>query len=196
MPKGGIVFCLIVIIVGLVVLPQHDVFLQDEYWWECLVVQCNLVWINTSAMFFIATANIFINLEGVFTFKHYLITYFVSMVFYSFSWVATYAIWTLLLGFRHPIPLVGIVNAVMGLSSQVFATWFLFPKAIMSKAIKTRVKFMIANFFLVINTSIVYLILWSGFSNVPLDYQWTVVLALPVVRETFGWLNCYLGLYI
>ena len=194
-PVGGILFSLLVILAGVVVLPQHNVFKEPEYWWECLSIQCNVVWINTSAMFFISTANILINLEGVYTFKHYLITWVVSVAFYSASWAVTYAIWTPLLGFRYPIPFVGIVNAVLGLSSQVFATWFLFPKAIMTDAIKKRVKFLIANFFFVINVSIAYWILWWLFSNVPLDYQWAVVLLLPVVREAFGWFICFLGLF-
>ena len=93
-PAGGILFALLVILSGLVILPQHNVILEPGYWWECLAIQCNLVWINTSAMFFMSTANIFINLEGVYTYKHYLITWVVSVIFYSISWTLTYAIWT------------------------------------------------------------------------------------------------------
>ena len=193
-PAGGILFALLVILSGLVILPQHNVILEPGYWWECLAIQCNLVWINTSAMFFMSTANIFINLEGVYTFKHYLITWVVSVIFYSISWTLTYAIWTPLLGFRYPIPFVGVVNAVLGLSSQVCATWFLFPKAIMTDSIKRRVNFLIVTFFFVINVTLVYLALWWLFSNVSLDYQWSVVLILPAVRESFGWFIGFLGL--
>ena len=65
-PLGGIILALLVIVIGVVAMPQHDVIKEPEYWWECLVLQCNVIWINTSAAFFIANANILMNLEGVY----------------------------------------------------------------------------------------------------------------------------------
>ena len=194
-PLGGIILALLVIVIGVVAMPQHDVIKEPEYWWECLVLQCNVIWINTSAAFFIANANILMNLERVYTFKHYLIIWFASVVFYSFSWVVTYAIWSPLLGFRYPIPFVGFLNAVLGLSSQVFGLWFLFPKAFKVETIKTRIRYLMLTCFFCINVTLVYLILWLAFSIIPIDYQWVIVLCLPVAREVLGMIISFLGRY-
>ena len=74
----------------------------------------------------------------------------------------------------------GIVNAVLGLSSQVLALWFLFPKAFKTDAIKARVRWLILTCAFIINTSIAYWVLWWVFANVPIDYQWVIVLGLPL----------------
>ena len=135
------------------------------------------------------------NLKGVYTFKHYLIIWFASVVFYSLSWVITYAIWSPFLGFCYPIPFVGFINAVLGLSSQVFGLWFLFPKAFKVETIKTRIRYLMLTCFFCINVTLVYLILWLAFSIIPIDYQWVIVLCLPVAREVLGMIISFLGRY-
>ena len=192
-PLAGILLALLFIIGGLVLLPQHDIFKEPYYWWECLVLQCDFIWLNSSAACFITSANYLLNLEGVFTIKHYIITWAVSAAFYSFSWCVTYAIWTPLLGFRYPIPFNGVVNAILGLSSQVFALWFFIPQILRTPAIKTRCRYLILTFVFIINVSIACWVLWWIFINVPIDYQWILVIVLPLVREGLWEIIALLG---
>ena len=99
---------------------------EPQYWWECLVLQCDVVWINMAAMFFVITTAAFMNLNNVFTYKNWLITWIAGAAIYSVSWVVTTFLWTNVAGLRYPIPLGGIINAVFGLSAQVsLSTLFL-----------------------------------------------------------------------
>ena len=193
-PIGGLFLGVFVVVLGLVLMPQHDVVAEPEYWWECLVLQCNVIWINMAGAFFIFTANSLLNMDGIFKIKHYIATWLLGAAFYTFSWLSTYAIWVHLLGFRYPLPFVGIINAVLGLASQVLAVWFLFPKA-WSKlpAIKTRHKWLVVFYVVVINLSICYWIMWWVFINVPSDYQWIMALWLPIFREITGHFLSFLG---
>ena len=118
-PLGSALLGILVVVVGLVVWPQHDVVKYPEYWWECLVLQCDVIWVNMSAAFFVFSANALMNFDNVFTFRHYLATWFWGCVFYSISWCVTYVIWVYVFQLRYPLPMTGIVNAVLGLSSQV-----------------------------------------------------------------------------
>ena len=175
-------------------MPQHDVVKEPEYWWECLVLQCDVIWVNMSAAFFIFTANSLMNLDEVFKFKHYLATWFWGCFFYSISWCATYAIWVYLLGFRYPLPFTGIINAVFGLSSQIIAVWIQFPKEwSLIPDFRTRRKYLVLTFLICITLSICYLTLWWGFVKSPTNYQWIMALFLPVFREGVGHILSFLG---
>ena len=192
-PLAGILLALLFIIGGLVLLPQHDIFKEPYYWWECFILQCDFIWLNSSAACFVTTANYLLNLEGVFTVKHYFITWAISAAFYSFSWCVTYVIWTPIFGFRYPIPFNGIVNALLGLSSQVLALWISIRKTLGTPDIKIRFRFVMLTFVFIINISVGYWVLWWIFINVPIDYQWTLVIALPLVREGLGKIMALLG---
>ena len=193
-PIGGACLGIIVVVIGLVVWPQHDVVVEPKYWWECLVLQCDVIWVNMSASFFIFSANALMNMDGVFKFKHYLATWFWGCFFYSISWCVTYAIWVYVFGLRYPIPMTGIVNAVLGLSSQVLAVWLQFPRD-WSKytEFRKRRRYLVLTYLVCITLSICYLALWFGFVKMPVDYQWIMALFLPVFREIVGHLLSFLG---
>ena len=56
----------VAVAIGLVALPYHDIMVEPEYWWECLLVQCN-VWMVMCAMLFATNTPSIMNMDSLWT---------------------------------------------------------------------------------------------------------------------------------
>ena len=66
--------------IGLVVLPYHDIMVEPEFRWECLLVQCN-VWMVMCAMLYATNTPAIMNMDSLWTWwKSFGITYFAGYV--------------------------------------------------------------------------------------------------------------------
>ena len=66
--------------------PYHDIMIEPGYWWECLVIQCILCWLNMASLFFKATTGATLNIEEQFTWKNWLLTWAFGAVFFGAAW--------------------------------------------------------------------------------------------------------------
>ena len=67
--------------IGLVALPYHDIMVEPKYWWECLVLQCN-VWAVMSAMLYATNTPAIMNQDRLYVWwKSFGITYLAGYVF-------------------------------------------------------------------------------------------------------------------
>ena len=171
--------------IGLVSLPYHDIMVETEYWWECLVLQCN-VWMVTSALLYATNTPAMMNLEHLYTWwKSFGITYVAGYIFgYVFSWSVTTMIWVYVFGLRYPIPLGGIVNQILGLFFMILSLWFQMPKAWrMVASFKKRAKWVILFHLIGVAISALYWVLWVIMAYVPADYQPVMAVVIPLFRE-------------
>ena len=165
--------------------PFHDIFVETEYWWECLVVQCN-VWMVTCAFYYATNTPSILNLDCLYVWwKASGITYLAGYVFgYVFSWCATTMFWVYVMGLRYPIPLGGIVNQMIGLIAMILSLWFQMPKAWrMVAGFKTRAKWVIVFHLTGVAISASYWVLWIVMAYVPEDYQPIMAVVIPLFRE-------------
>ena len=171
--------------IGLVALPYHDIMVEPEYWWECLLVQCN-VWMVMCAMLYATNTPSIMNMDSLWTWwKSFGITYFAGYVLgYICSWVGTTMFWVYVMGFRYPIPLGGIVNQIPGLTLMILSLWFQMPKAWRKvESFKSRAKWAIVFHLAGVAISALYWVLWMIMANVPLDYQPIMAVVIPLFRE-------------
>ena len=171
--------------IGLVALPYHDIMVELEYWWECLVLQCN-VWAVMSAMLYATNTPAIMNQDRLYVWwKSFGITYLAGYVFgYIGSWIATTMFWVYVMGLRYPIPLGGIVNQIPGLILMILSLWFQMPKAWRKVAsFKNRAKWVIVFHLAGVAISALYWVLWVIMANVPLDYQPIMAVVIPLFRE-------------
>ena len=171
--------------IGLVALPYHDIMVEPEYWWECLVLQCN-VWAVMSAMLYATNTPAIMNQDRLYVWwKSFGITYLAGYVFgYIGSWIATTMFWVYVVGLRYPIPLGGIVNQIPGLILMILSLWFQIPKAWRKVAsFKNRAKWVIVFHLAGVAISALYWVLWVIMANVPLDYQPIMAVVIPLFRE-------------
>ena len=61
--------------IGLVSLPYHDIMVETEYWWECLIVQCH-IWMTMCALLYSTNTPAMMNLDKLYVWwKSFGITY-------------------------------------------------------------------------------------------------------------------------
>ena len=87
--------------------------------WECLAIQCNLGCFSLGAWFFTTTTTYMLNLEGLYTWKNFVVTWILGSVSCSLVWVGSMAGWVYILGLRYPAPMVGLWATGWGLFAQV-----------------------------------------------------------------------------
>ena len=165
--------------------PYHDIFVETEYWWECLVVQCN-IWMVTCAMFYATNTPAILNLDRLTVWwKSFLITYVVGYIFgYCLSWSVTTMVWVYVMNLRYPIPLGGILNQILGLFFMITSLWIQIPTAFRKvPSFKTRAKWMIAFHLTGVAISALYWVLWVIMAYVPADYQPIMAVVIPLFRE-------------
>ena len=85
-PLGAAVAAVALVSAGLSGFPFHDIMIEPGYWWECLVIQCILCWLNMASLFFKATTGATLNIEEQFTWKNWLITWIFGAVFFGAAW--------------------------------------------------------------------------------------------------------------
>ena len=82
------------VLIGLVSLPYHDIMVETEYWWECLVLQCN-IWMLTSAMLYATNTPAIMNMDRLYVWwKSLGVNYVAGYLFgYCFSWSVSTMFW-------------------------------------------------------------------------------------------------------
>ena len=83
------------------------------YWWERLVLQCNVIWINMGAMFFVANTSHFMNMEKALDWRNWLVTWWLGAALYSISWVVTYLLWVYGAKMRYFILMIMMIVMMM-----------------------------------------------------------------------------------
>ena len=171
--------------IGLVSLPYHDIMVETEYWWECLVLQCN-IWMVMSAMLYATNTPAIMNQDRLYVWwKSFGITYVAGYIFgYCLSWSVTTMFWVYVMGLRYPIPLGGILNQVLGLFLMILSLWYQMPKAWrMVTSFKRRAKWVIVFHLTGVAISALYWVLWVIMAYVPEDYQPIMAVVIPLFRE-------------
>ena len=87
--------------------------------WECLAVQCGLGCFSLGAWFFISSTPCLLNLEGIYTWKNWVITWIIGSASTAAIWGGTMFIWVYGAGLRYPAPMIGLWSTGWGLFFQV-----------------------------------------------------------------------------
>ena len=87
--------------------------------WQCMVFQCNPSCFSLGAWFFIMTTMYMLNLEGIYTWRNFVVTWLLGGIVCTLVWVVTSVTWVYGLGLRYPAPMVGLWATSWGLFVQV-----------------------------------------------------------------------------
>ena len=170
---------------------------EPEYWWECLAVQCN-IWGVMCALLYATNTPAIMNLDRLYVWwKSFAITYVIG---YLLGCVATFIlftiIWVYVIKLRHPIPLGGIINQMLGLFTMIISLWFQMPMAWRKvESFKKRAKWVMVFHFVGMAISASYWVLWIIMAYVPKDYQPIMAVAIPLFREHLVKILKKIGIY-
>ena len=86
-----------------------------------------------------------------------------------------------LLHLPYPMPLIGLVNFVMGFVAEVAVLYLTIPRAWRRNPAFFRIiLWLVATQLFLIVVFLLYFLLGFGFYIIPTDYQWTLALVIPL----------------
>ena len=166
--------------------PRENSILHQECWYQGLIL----------IIFGIVPRYSIFNIVMLFIFtkERYLITmaYF-SKIFLAYSlsyavlYSGAYAIWTLKLGYNHPLPYIGLIVKVVDLMVNCFGFWFLIPSELRSQhKLNQQAK------------GYLKICAWTFFQTLPFELisavadtrlQWILCLLIPLLRASVIWVD-------
>ena len=100
-----------------------------------------------------------------------------------------------LLQLPYPMPLIGLVNFVMGFVAEVAVLYLTIPRAWRQNPAFFRIiLWLVATQLFLIVVFLFYFLLGFGFYIIPSDYQWTLALLIPLgntskYENSLSWAN-------
>ena len=164
--------------------PRQNSILYPEYWYEILfgvIVSIS----SQQSVSHIVTLFIFTKKHTLLTMAHFAKVFSVCLSFWAIPYCCSYVIWTLYMGYNHPMPFVGMFTIAGNLGINMVAFWFLFPSELRSKKELKR-------------QATVYLIyrIWIFLQNFVKEImsfvatthlQWALVLVIPSAKILSTW---------
>ena len=167
-------------------IPRNDSILYPEHWYEALLALITTTILRNSCGH-ILDLFVFTKEQILLSKSHFTKVYVIAATIVSVAYGTSYVIWTLHLGYNHPMPALGILQILPDIPIYMIAFWFLFPSELRSrKGLKRR--------------ALIYLIwqLWLLAGHIPQSrisilaysdskWQWTFPLIIPLLRISSCW---------
>ena len=147
----------------------------------------NVVTINTLisalvGLFLITSTNTYLAIQGVFGLVTFLTMWLVGLTAMAATWTLLHSLWVTALGLPYPMPLIGLINFVAGFVAEVAVLYFQIPKPWrQNPQFFNNILWLVATQLFLIVVFLLYFLLGFGFYIVPVDYQWTLTLIIPIV---------------
>ena len=172
------------------VIPQHNVILSPEYWYESIVV-------TFLGYFVVATAktqlecSILMKSSWILTWRTFFILFFWASLGYLVPYIFIHLIWVYAMEYSNPMPFVGQICAMISYVPALIALWFQFPANLRldDQKYRSRLIAYMTLFPLNILLALGYSQVSSLFFRVPAHLQWTISPFLPVVKIFNIWLR-------
>ena len=169
-------------------LPYHDLVLYPSYWYEILFPGTLIDTINfTSSWLFAAS---YMNLEYLSPARNATYICLVGIPSSLFFLLTSYYVWTNVLSYHYPIPLLGSVFTFLRKSFSIIVMWFYLPiEWRKNNNIKNRMKYWILHDTIEMITMLVYALIVQITKHSSDQYQPIAALMLPAWREGYTWIS-------
>ena len=133
-------------------------------------------------LFLITSTNTYLAIQGVFGLFTFLTMWLVGLTTMAATWTLLHSLWVTALGLPYPMPLIGLINFVAGFVAEVAVLYFQIPKPWRrNPQFFNNILWLVATQLFLIVVFLLYFLLGFGFYIVPVDYQWTLTLIIPLV---------------
>ena len=126
---GIIVFCVIFAIPRLTV-PRTNSIIYQSYWIEALLPSIINIGVISGNDFFQLTT--WFQEKELSSFFIYLKIFFMRVIPYTLLYISSYAIWSVYLGYNHPMPNLGLIMAPTFIINAI-GLWFILPSHLLAK---------------------------------------------------------------
>ena len=163
-------------------LPQHNVIIHPEYCYEILIVGC-LSFGLTQTFDTLLACKLYFKVDSLISLRVFFYLYLIGAIAWIFAYSTTYLVWTILCGYKQPLPLsLGVV--FIWYLVQYISLYILF-KHELSIRNEFRKKIRAFNFsrLYVIFMDVQFNCVSYLFKILPSRMQWSLGLLLPLLRE-------------
>ena len=166
----------------LLLFPQSDTIKYPEFWYETTLIFPSVLSVYY-VLSIIQECNICFDVKSLLSLRCFLKIMFTILLGFTVPYVLCYAVWTIWLGYNHPIPFVLLFCAYpMAILTNVIL-WYEFPNNLrQNKIFRKRLQaYMFSNvWYLIIHFQ--YFGLSAIFTSLPYKFQWIMAIILPMFR--------------
>ena len=173
---------------SITIIPMTNQIENPEYWWEWILKGAGLSFALNQTVFAWMDIGLIFNFKPISVIASFIRILMIDLVAVSLFLVLCHIIWTMLLGYNHPMPMIGIA-LFCGIQPFHFTSiWFNFPretKATTDGRKKVRAYILYRLWYIFYGQ--LQMIMNMVMENMPLRFQWIMAFIIPVVRVTNLW---------
>ena len=166
--------------------PITNAIKYPSYWWEPMITGFFFVNSLFESAYTLGECKLIYGYDFLFSYKTLAWLLMINMLSISLPYVISCFIWSFLLGYNHPIPLLGLICYISWNISSFISMWFLFPYSLRKKQgpeIRSYIKYRLWFFFSSQQKNALNMIL----GLLPSGLQWIMAFLLPLQRELNLW---------
>ena len=170
------------------VIPMTNQIEFPEYWWEWIVNGTGLTVAFNMTIFAWMDISLIFNFKPLSVIGSFTRILMIDLLAQSLFLILCHIIWTILIGYNHPMPMIGI-TLFLGVHAFHFTSiWFNFPRETKAttdgrKKVRAYILYRLWYLFYCQLQVIMNMIM----ENLPLSFQWIMAFVIPAVRETNLW---------
>ena len=160
------------------IIPLTNSIDYPGYWWEPIITGGFFVNSLYESAYTLVECKLYYGFEFLFSFKTLAWLWAIMMLAMSIPYVIAYLVWSVMLGYNHPIPLLGIICYLSWNVALFIAIWFLFPEQLRRRygsEIRTYIWYRLWFFFSSQQKNALSMIL----GLLPSGFQWIMAFVLP-----------------
>ena len=162
--------------------PQHNSIRYQEYWYEPTILGAFTV-IVTFCLDTLTSIKWYFKAPSCVSFRVFLQLYFVTAIFWVFFNCSCHVIWTIAIGYQHPMPLTLLIGYLTFMVQYTTLYFILSRDESWHNHLSIRFKPFIKSRIWCLLIDIQYKGLSLLFSMLPSELQWILAFVLPLVRE-------------
>ena len=167
-------------------IPQHDVIKYPSFWWEGIITGSFFVTSLYETTYTLLECNLIFGFDFLRSSKTFLILWIITYLAITIPYIITYVLWSVMLGYNHPMPLVGLVAYTCWNIAHFFGIWFMFPFEVRQDHGKRIWKYILYRlwFLFMVQQKTIFMMMMG---KLPSGFQWILAIALPSIREMNTW---------
>ena len=168
--------------------PHHNVIKYPEFWYEAMSPVIS--WVPIFSARNIIEGRMLLKTNTILGLKSYFLHLICCSLGKLITFITIYIAWTVILGFRNPMPFQGHVTTLLYYTIYFpLSFWFLFPLSIRKKHSTTRTQ--VVRYLQLVILRILFGIGYTKMPSFPLikydKLQWTLGILLPLLKKFNMW---------
>ena len=167
----------------ILLLPQHNSIKHPEYWYENTIISCLSALFTLTLETVYVTIKYYLEVPSMVSIVVFIQLYFSAVIAWTSTLCLTYLFWSVVLGYNPPMPLTLLLIPIVFIAQYGTLYVLVSKHQDVSSDTKKRLKQFIISRVWVNVVELQYQGLGFLFVLLPINFQWILAFALPLVRE-------------